>query len=107
MTELGNTEKQQVGRWANNRVENSHLSFRRRERAMLRFRRMACLQKFASVHANVHSRVDMLDIFALSGLEWVYDRVEDRFGRVAAWFVTMTLALAVLGIAAAVLIAVL
>ena len=23
---------------------------------MLRFRRMACLQKFASVHANVHNR---------------------------------------------------
>ena len=55
MTELGNTEKQEVGRWANNRVENSHLSFRRRERAMLRFRRMGCLQKFASVHANVHN----------------------------------------------------
>ena len=55
MSELGNREKQEVGRWANNRVENSHLSFRRRERAMLRFRRMACLQKFASVHANVHN----------------------------------------------------
>jgi putative transposase len=35
MTELG---KQEVGRWANNRVANSHLAFRRRERAMLRFR---------------------------------------------------------------------
>jgi putative transposase len=56
MTELGNSDKQEVGRWANNRAENSHLSFRRRERAMLRFRRMACLQKFASVHANVHNR---------------------------------------------------
>jgi putative transposase len=55
MTELGNEQKQQVRRWANNRVENSHLGFRRRERAMLRFRRMACLQKFASVHANVHN----------------------------------------------------
>jgi putative transposase len=55
MSELGNTDKQEVGRWANNRVENSHLSFRRRERAMLRFRRMGCLQKFASVHANVHN----------------------------------------------------
>ncbi len=55
MTELGNSDKQEVARWANNRVENSHLSFRRRERAMLRFRRMACLQKFASVHANVHN----------------------------------------------------
>ena len=55
MTTLGNSEKQEIGRWANNRVENSHLPFRRRERAMLRFRRMACLQKFASVHANVHN----------------------------------------------------
>ena len=55
MKALGNAEKQEVGRWANNRCENSHLSFRRRERAMLRFRRMKTLQKFASVHANVHN----------------------------------------------------
>lgn len=55
MTELGNQNKQEIGRWANNRVENSHLSFRRRERSMLRFRRMKTLQKFASVHANVHN----------------------------------------------------
>ena len=55
MTELGNSDKREVGRWANNRVENSHLPFRRRERAMLRFRQMKSLQKFASVHANVHN----------------------------------------------------
>ena len=55
MNELGNNEKREVGRWANNRVENSHLPFRRRERAMLRFRQMKSLQKFASVHANVHN----------------------------------------------------
>ena len=55
MNELGNADKQEIGRWANNRVENSHLPFRRRERAMLRFRRMKTLQKFASVHANVHN----------------------------------------------------
>ena len=55
MAELGNENKQEVGRWANNRVENSHLPFRRRERAMLRFRQMKTLQKFASVHANVHN----------------------------------------------------
>ena len=35
--ELGCSEKQVTKRWANNRVENSHLPFRRRERAMLRF----------------------------------------------------------------------
>jgi putative transposase len=55
LTELGNREKQEVGRWANNRIENPHLPFRRRERAMLRFRQMRTLQKFASVHANVHN----------------------------------------------------
>jgi putative transposase len=55
MRELGNTEKHEVGRQANNRAENSHLPFRRRERAMLRFRQMKTLQKFASVHASVHN----------------------------------------------------
>ncbi|MDB5724656.1 MAG: family transposase [Novosphingobium sp.] len=55
MRKLGNGEKQEVGRHANNRAENSHLPFRRRERAMLRFRQMKTLQKFASVHASVHN----------------------------------------------------
>ena len=55
MDDLGNAEKQEIGRWANNRVENSHLPFRRRERAMQRFRQMKSLQKFASLHANVHN----------------------------------------------------
>ena len=53
--ELGYLYKQVTGRWANNRVENSHLPFRRRERAMLRFRRMHSLQKFASIHASFHN----------------------------------------------------
>jgi len=44
-----------VGRWKNNRAENSHRPFRRRERAMTRFRRMKTLQKFSSVHASVHN----------------------------------------------------
>ena len=39
----------------NNRAEYSHLPFQRRERSMLRFRRMRTLQKFASVHASVHN----------------------------------------------------
>ena len=59
MTDLGNGQKQRVGRWANNRVENSHLPFRRRERAMLRFRQMKSLQKFASVHANLHNHFSL------------------------------------------------
>src|ERR1700712_5631088 len=59
MKDLGNEDKQEVGRWANNRVENSHLAFRGRERAMIRFRRMKTLQKFASVHANVHNHFNL------------------------------------------------
>ena len=55
MNDLGNSPRQEIGRWANNRVENSHLPFRRRERAMQRFRQIKTLQKFASAHANVHN----------------------------------------------------
>ena len=55
MKEIGNLNKREVGRWANNRAENSHQPFRRRERAMLRFRRMKTLQQFASVHASFHN----------------------------------------------------
>ncbi|PKB13372.1 putative transposase [Novosphingobium kunmingense] len=52
---LGNPNKQEVGRWANNRAECSHLPVRRRERAMLRFRRMKTLQKFTAVHASFNN----------------------------------------------------
>lgn len=53
MRDRRNEEEQEIGLWTNNRVENSHLPFRRRERAMLRFRQMKILQKFANVHANI------------------------------------------------------
>ena len=55
LKEIGAIERQEKGRWKNNRAENSHLPFRRRERAMIRFRRMKTLQKFTSVHAQVHN----------------------------------------------------
>ena len=55
MKVIGNVDKQEVGRWKNNRAENSHLPFQRRERAMLRFRRMRSLQKFVSVHSSVYN----------------------------------------------------
>ena len=55
LKEIGAADIQQTGRRLNNRAENSHLPFRRRERAMQRFRRMKTLQKFASVHASVHN----------------------------------------------------
>ena len=53
LRDMGAADRQETGRWLNHRAENSHLPFRRRERAMLRFRRMRSLQKFASVHASV------------------------------------------------------
>ncbi|AGI67317.1 hypothetical protein OAN307_c16450 [Octadecabacter antarcticus 307] len=52
---IGNANKLETGRWLNNRVENSHQPFRKRERTMLRFRRMRSLQKFVSVEASVHN----------------------------------------------------
>jgi len=55
MKVIGNADRQETGRWLNNRAENSHQPFRRRERAMLRFRSMGSLQKFASIHSAVHN----------------------------------------------------
>ena len=55
MREIGNEARQEAGRWLNNRAENSHQPFRRRERAMARFRSSRSLQKFASIHASVHN----------------------------------------------------
>ena len=52
MKELRPSRHETEGRWINNRAESSHQPFRRRERAMLRFRQMRCLQKFASVHSH-------------------------------------------------------
>ena len=56
---LGIEGDQEVGRWLNNRAENSHLPLRRRERAMLRFRQMRSLQKFATVHSSVHNHFNL------------------------------------------------
>ena len=53
--ELGVSGHENDGRWINNRVENSHLPFRRRERAMLRLRRMRSLQKFVAIHGSVYN----------------------------------------------------
>ena len=55
MKVIGSADKQETGRWLNNRAENSHQPFRRRERAMIRFRRMRTLQKFVAVHASIHN----------------------------------------------------
>ena len=55
LKDLGRGDDREMGRWVNNRAENSHLPFRRRERAMLRFRRMRSLQKFAAVHGSIYN----------------------------------------------------
>ncbi|MGB6389127.1 MAG: DDE-type integrase/transposase/recombinase [Methyloceanibacter sp.] len=52
MRVIGNAADQECGRWLNNRAENSHQPFRRRERAMQRFRAVRTLQKFAAAHAS-------------------------------------------------------
>jgi putative transposase len=55
MKEIGNEARQETGRWLNNRAENSHQPFRRRERAMAKFRSAKSLQKFVSIHSSVHN----------------------------------------------------
>ena len=57
LREIGAADRQETGRWLNNRAENSHLPFRRRERAMQRFRNTRSLQKFVAVHAAVYNHV--------------------------------------------------
>ena len=55
MKALGNPGRQDCGHWLNNRAENSHLPFRRREGAMARFREIKTLQKFAAVHGSIYN----------------------------------------------------
>ncbi|MCA0872762.1 IS6 family transposase [Seohaeicola saemankumensis] len=76
MREIGNAGVQETGRWLNNRAENSHLPFRRRERAMQRFRRLRSLQKFAAVHASV------LNLF--NSERSLYSRSNFKLNRAAA-----------------------
>ena len=55
MEVIGIVDRQETGRWLNNRAENSHLPFRRQEQAVQRFRRMRSLQKFAAAHPSIHN----------------------------------------------------
>ncbi len=59
MKAIGNAERQETGRWLNNRAENSHQPFRRREHAMAKFRGLKTLQKFAAVHASIHNHFNL------------------------------------------------
>jgi putative transposase len=76
MKVMGHIEKQETGRWLNNRAENSHQPFRRRERAMLRFRRLRTLQKFVAVHASVHNH--------FNAERHLYSRNDFKLNRAAA-----------------------
>ena len=55
MKEIGILERQDCGRWLNNRAENSHQPLRRREGAMVRFRDIETVQKLAAIHASIHN----------------------------------------------------
>ena len=59
MKVIGNSEHQECARWLNNRAENSHQPFRRREGAIAKFRGLKTLQKFASVHASIHNHFNL------------------------------------------------
>jgi len=53
MNVIGIGSAQICGRWPNNRAENSHQPFRRRDRTMAKFSDIKTLQKFASVHNSI------------------------------------------------------
>jgi putative transposase len=59
MKVIGNVTVQECGRRLNNRAENSHQPFRRRERAMAPLRDMKTLQKFAAAHASIHNHFNL------------------------------------------------
>ena len=73
---VGNENKQGTGCWLNNQAENSHLPFRRRERAMLRFRRTRTSQKLVSVHASVQNHFNQE--------HHLYTRLNFKLNRAAA-----------------------
>ena len=76
MKVIGNASRQETGRWQNNRAENSHLPFRRRELAMLRFQQMRSLQKFVAVHSSIHNHFNQE--------RHLYSRTNFKLNRAAA-----------------------
>ena len=55
MKVIGHAAAQICGRWLNHRVEHSHPPFRRGEGAVVQFRDIKTLQKFAAAHASIHN----------------------------------------------------
>jgi putative transposase len=80
MNVIGNAADHECARWLNNRAENSHQPFRRREGAVSKFRDVGTLQKLASVHASIqhHFNLDshlncretFIEIRAAAMAEW-------------------------------------
>jgi putative transposase len=71
-----NADRQETGLWANNRAENSHLPYRRRKRAILRFRRAKTLQKFVSIQALIQNHFNQE--------RHLYSRINFKLRRTAA-----------------------
>ena len=74
MKDVSNKHRHEVGRWKNNRGENSHLMFRRQEKGINKFRSMDTLRNFVDIQAQIqnhfngerHLTNDMtISIFAL------------------------------------------
>jgi putative transposase len=59
LREPGGEDRRVTDGREDNGAENSHQPFRRLEKAMLRFRQMHSLQKFASVHASGHNHLNV------------------------------------------------
>ena len=81
---IGNGVRQETKRWLNNRAENSHQPFRRREGAMARFRDVKTLQKFAAVQASIHNHFNHeLGFVPLSktGAELPFEVFSQRYER--------------------------
>ena len=76
MNVIGNRQIRECGRWLNNRAENSHQPFRRREGAMSRFKDIKSLQKRVSIHASI------FDLFKLQ--RHLIERATFRQNRSAA-----------------------
>jgi putative transposase len=55
MKVIDDEDREETGRWLNKQAENSHQPFRRRERAMAKFRSVKLLLKFVSVHASIYN----------------------------------------------------
>jgi len=76
MKVICNVDRQEIGRWLNNRGENSHLPFRGRECVILYFRQMRNLQKFVAIHASDYNH--------FNSERSLYSRPDFKLNRTAA-----------------------